>query len=275
MQPLIHYHYPNKLNLVLTLSELPGTGYAMIYSRLMKINKGVTNQYRFTIQNQDQKPVNLLSKTLQFDMIDRETGNLVLTRFITDGSALGQCTLTLLDSDSINLDIKYYSYNISFLDETLSKFPLYTGFNYETSAYVEIVDGNFGGFVSSQIITTFEPFVGSTSYVDGYTSVYTSGSLDAHPTSNGNIALHTVAIYGTTYTGGFQMVGSLANDVMPTVNTYFPITLYGQNEPIITLENFTGVRYYNFYGIFRRLQVLYMPDQDLNDGTFDKVLYRY
>jgi len=234
----------------------------------------VTNQFRFTIHNQDQKAVNLLGKTLQFDMIDRETGALVITKYITDGTSTGQCTLTLLDVDTIDLSIKYYSYNVSLVDETLSKLPLYSGFNYETSAYVEVVDGNFGGFTPSQTLTTFTPFVGSTNYSTGFTSIYTSGSFDAHPTSNGNIALHTVAIYCSNYLGGFQIVGSLSNDVTPTVEKFFPITLDGQSSSTVNLTDFTGVRYYNFHGVFRRLQILYMPDED-NVGTFDQAIYRY
>ena len=108
MQPLIHYHYPNRLNLVLSLNELPNTGYSMIYSRLMKINKGVTNQYRFTIQNQDQKSVNLLSKTLQFDMIDRETGNIVITKFNASGTGIiGSLKIGGSGNDGVNIRSKY------------------------------------------------------------------------------------------------------------------------------------------------------------------------
>ena len=121
MQPIPHYSYPNQIKLVLNMSELPGTGYAMIYSRLIKINKGITNQYRFTIQNQDQKPVNLLNMTLKFELYDRETGITVISKYIRNGTGQGQCSLTLVDSDTINLDVKYYSYNLYQVDENLDR----------------------------------------------------------------------------------------------------------------------------------------------------------
>ena len=84
MQPLIHYSYPNQIKLVLNMSELPGTGYAMIYSRLIKINKGITNQYRFTIQNQDQKPVNLLNMTLKFELYDINNNYVPIDFYVFD-----------------------------------------------------------------------------------------------------------------------------------------------------------------------------------------------
>lgn len=275
MQPIVHYQYPVDMELVLSLSELPETGYAMIYSRLMKINKGVTNQYRFTIHNQDQKAVNLLDKTLLFELYDRTTGITLISKYVTNGTSAGQCSITLLDSDTINLDVAYYSYNLYLLDETLSKLPLYTGFNYETSGYVEVVESDFGYLKASQVLDSFSPIVGTTNFTDGFTSVLGSVIADANPQSNENIALHSIAVYCTDYTGSFQVVGTMSNDVSPTIERFFQINLEGEADPVVSLTNFTGIKFYNFYGVFRRIQVLYMPDQALNTGTFDKVLYRY
>ena len=275
MQPLIHYSYPNQIKLVLNMSELPGTGYAMIYSRLIKINKGITNQYRFTIQNQDQKPVNLLNMTLKFELYDRETGITVISKYIRNGTGQGQCSLTLVDSDTINLDVKYYSYNLYQVDENLNRLPLYTGFNYETSGYVEVVDSDFGYLTESVVLDSFTPVVGTTNLNTGFTSTYGSIIADANPLSNENIALHSIAVYCTNYTGTFEVIGSMANDIEPTIDSFFKVNLENEINPQITLTNFTGIKYYNFYGIFRKVQIYYMPDPVNNNGTFDKVLYRY
>lgn len=267
MQPIVHYQYPVDVELVLSLNELPGTGYAMIYSRLLKINKFVTNQYRFTIHNQDQKPINLLDKTLTFDLINRDTGALVISKYLTDGKSNGQITLTLLESDTLNLDTVYYSYNLHLVDEQYNKLPLYTGFNYETSGYAEVVDTNFGRFVASQTLDAF-------TLVTGSSTVYQSYIADANPLSNGNIALHTVAVYGTNYTGVLNIKGTLANDVDPGQEKFFDIRADGQASVDIELTNFTGLAYYNFYGVFRKVQFLHTPNIS-NTGNIDKIVYRY
>ena len=267
MQPIVHYQYPVDMELVLSLSELPGTGYAMIYSRLMKINKFVTNQYRFTIHNQDQKPVNLLDKTLKFDLIDRDSGAIVVSKYLTGGGSNGQIMLTLLESDTLNLHDVYYSYNLYLIDELYNKLPLYTGFNYETYGYAEVIDLNFGRFVASQTLNQF-------TLVTGSTTTYQSYIADANPLSNGNIALHTAAIYCTNYTGVFNIRGTMANDVDPDHEKFFDVRAEGQNSTNITLTNFTGVKYFNFYGVFRKVQFLHTPNIS-NTGTFDKIIYRY
>lgn len=267
MQPIVHYQYPIDHKLVLSLNELPGTGYAMIYSRLLKINKFVTNQYRFIIHNQDQKPVNLLDKTFKFDLIDRDTGRIVISKYLTGGTSNGQIMLTLLESDTLNLDVIYYSYNLHLLDELYNKLPLYTGFNYETSGYAEVVDLNFGRFVESQTLDTFN-------LVTQSTTVYQSYIADANPLSNGNIALHTAAVYCTNYTGVLNIKGTLANDVDPGLEKFFDIRAEGQASANIELTDFTGIKYFNFYGVFRKVQFFHTPDIT-NTGIFDKIIYRY
>jgi len=268
MQPVVHYLYPNDLTLVLSLSELPATGYAMIYSRQLKINKFVTNQFRFTIHNQDQKPVNLLDKTLKFDLIDRETGTVLISKYLNEGSNKGQCVLTLTEGDTLNLDVKFYSYNLYLIDETLNKLPLYTGFNYESYGYAEVVDLNFGRFVASTVLDTFTLVLQSNTEYQSYIA-------DANPMSNsGNTALHTAAIYCTNYTGKFNIRGTLANDVDPGNELFFDIKADGETSTDINLTNFSGIKYFNFHGVLRKVQFFHTPDQS-NTGNIDKIIYRY
>jgi hypothetical protein len=210
-----------------------------------------------------------------FELYDRDTGRTLISKRITNGTSAGQCTVTLIDSDTINLNVTFYSYALYLIDDTLSKLPLYTGFDYETSGYAEVVEADFGYLKSSVILNTFSPVVGSTSFTTGFTSIWGSIITDANPLSNDNIALHSIAVYCTNYTGSFQVVGTLANDVSPTIDTFFQVNLEGETSPVVALSAFTGIKFYNFYGVFKKIQVLYMPDQINNTGTFDQVLYRF
>jgi hypothetical protein len=63
----------------------------MVYDRRLKLYKGVSNPLTFTFKNEDQKAQDITSKTFEFNLIDSETKQSVVTRnlsILDDGSPL-------------------------------------------------------------------------------------------------------------------------------------------------------------------------------------------
>ena len=58
-------------------SDLDGTvkqGYTPMYQKDIQVVKGVTNTIKFTVKNQDQKPLDINGETLTFNLVNKETG---------------------------------------------------------------------------------------------------------------------------------------------------------------------------------------------------------
>ena len=104
---------------------------------------------------------------------------------------------------------------------------------------------------------------------------YYTGNLYAYPEFKSNTALHTAAVYMTNYRGQVILEATLENDPA-TFGNYAIIDT-------ITYNGFTGIDYFNFNGVFSKVRVRYIPEenpitQHNNDtayaGTVDRVLYR-
>jgi hypothetical protein len=102
-----------------------------------------------------------------------------------------------------------------------------------------------------------------------------SGNIEAHPEFKNAAAMHTCAFYLSKYKGTVLVEGTLEN-VPGTFGNYALINTR-------TYNNFSGIDYVTFTGIFTKIRVRYIPDknpanQDNRDttyrGTFDKLLYR-
>ena len=80
---------------------------------------------------------------------------------------------------------------------------------------------------------------------------------------NGNVALHTAAVYGTNFIGDFTVQGTLANQVTGTTN-WFDV------DTVTFTGSETEPKPINFNGVFNYLRFKYSK----TSGTIDKVLVR-
>ena len=227
----------------------------------MKIFKGIGNRFCFVVKNQDQKPVSLNQKVIKWDLVDRQDHTVALTKTLKiDTTHAGTAVLTLNENETINLTEKFYGYNLYTYDDKLNRIPLYTGLDYEGVGNAEVVGGDFLMHSPSTRITNFSNAAG----------VYTSDSAEAHPEINEVSSLQTVAVYGTGYSGTFKIQATMANDANPLDTFWFDVKAEGQ-ESVINLSSFTGIKYFNFYGIFRLVRFVHTP----SSGTIDQLLYRF
>ena len=212
------------------------TEYRPVYQRHIKVYKGIDNVLQFKILNHDQKPVDITAKTPKFVVFDQNK-SMVIERDATvtdDGSTTtrGNCKVTVTENDLLNLDTQFLSYNIYLVDSDNEKTLTYTDTHFGADGVLHLEDTAFPGPVKTTEVTTFTED----------NSVWYSESVDAQPAINGNEALHTAAVYTSSYTGTVTIQGTLENQVVGSTNWFdiATITFTGsETEPVA--QNFNGV----------------------------------
>ena len=103
MQSFSVYLVPNKIDVFTGMSaEWKSERYRRVYNRNLKIYRGVDNRIDLQVRNTDQKPANLLGRTLVFTLIEREQQK------------------KLVEKDCSVLDDTYGRYFVSLSDTELS-----------------------------------------------------------------------------------------------------------------------------------------------------------
>lgn len=280
MQSLPIYLYPNIITVILDLDPTTLGVNQVMYQRDLKIQKGVKNQIQVQFKNSDQKRINVSNTgTYMFNMFDAINQRLLLTKplsILDDGETLslrGLAELTFYEGDTIGLDSTSYTYSITYQDpndgNTVAAYSnTYYGINGSLQLFEDVYPKLNPTQEVTSLLRTWNP--GTNLYF------YPSGNLYAYPEyHSNNAALHTMAFYMTNFIGSVTVQGTLNNQPDST-NYYYTIATLSYN-------NFTGIDYYNFYGIYSYVRVFYTPaiapGDSTNDrrsffGSFDRLLYR-
>jgi hypothetical protein len=272
------YLYPSLFEVILDLDNNNRINRVM-YQRDLTLQKGIKNKIQLQFKNSDQKFLDVSTSSFVFVLFDTvNKRNLIEkdVRILDDGSTralrgLGEVVLT--ESELQACESTFYRMGVKALDSDGSYVPTYANTYYGVGATVEVRHDLYPTLVPSQEVTSFN------SYYNGDESAmryeYYTGNLNAHPEFNNNAALHTAAIYMTQYKGKVIVEGTLENSPAAFAN-------YAVIKDT-TYNDFTGIDYYNFNGVFSKIRVRYIPeknpvsqenDDTLYSGTVDKVLYR-
>ena len=248
------------------------TGYhgrnPVVYDRRIKLYKGVSNPLSFTFKNEDQKAQDITAKTFEFNLIDSETKQSVVTRNLTildDGSTIttkGTASVTVTEGDLLTLDAKFYNYAIREVAADNTRTVTFADSFYNAAGTIEVLDGAYPDFLDS---TEVNNFTSTTGPLDN-----TSGAIDANPGINNNVALHTIAVYTKSFSGSLRIQGTMVST--PADTDYFNITATGESSPI-AFSSSTAVSYYNFTGVYENVRFSWSNDSG-NTGRIDKILYR-
>ena len=248
------------------------TGYhgrnPVVYDRRIKLYKGVSNPLSFTFKNEDQKAQDITAKTFEFNLIDSETKQSVVTRNLTildDGSTItkkGTASITVTEGDLLTLDAKFYNYAIREVAADNTRTVTFADSFYNAAGTIEVLDGAYPDFLDS---TEVNNFTSTTGPLDN-----TSGAIDANPGINNNVALHTIAVYTKSFSGSLRIQGTMVST--PSDTDYFNITATGESSPI-AFSSSTAVSYYNFTGVYENVRFSWSNDSG-NTGRIDKILYR-
>lgn len=216
--------------------------YRPVYSRTLKVYRGIDNNIQFRLLNADQKPVTV-SNIPVFVAFDDEN-NLVIQNdcIVTDDGSTtatkGMFSVNITENDLLNIKQQYLHYNI-YLDGDTRQLT-YTGRNFESAGIIYVNGNSFPGPKASTIVDTFYQ-------INDY---WAAGSNDtdkitAQPGINGNEALHTLAVYNSSYVGAIEVQATLDNQITGQNNwaTVGTVTLDGSELEPVPL-NLNGVYSY-------------------------------
>ena len=235
-----------------------------VYDRRIKLYKGVSNPLSFTFKNEDQKAQDITAKTYEFNLIDSETKQSVVTRNLTildDGSTItkkGTASVTVTEGDLLTLDAKFYNYAIREVAADNTRTVTFADSFYNAAGTVEVLDGAYPDMIDSTEINSFTSTTGPLTR--------TSSAIDANPGINNNVALHTIAIYQKSFVGTLRIQGTMVST--PGDADYFDIAT-------ISFEsNSDPITYYNFTGVYQNVRFSW-ANASGNTGRVDKILYRH
>ena len=279
MQNLPVYLYQNNLAVILDLDPTIRGVNRVMYQHDLKVQKGLKNTVRIQFKNSDQKRISISNTaTYVFSMFDAINQRLIVEKpldILDDGvttSTRGLATLTLEESDTIDLTRSSYQFVIKSLDDTGSYSPAYSNTYYGIAGTLHLQSDAFPVLQPSVEVSTFQRSFNSA--IDLYE--FKSRAVYANPEYNSNSGLHTMAFYMSGFKGTVYVKATLNND---------PDYL-GSYSTIITKEydGYTGIDTVNFNGVYSWVQVWHVPglgptETDNSEnyeyrGTFDKFLYR-
>lgn len=238
MQLIPRYLVKNQINIITNDAGFI-TEYRQVYQRQIQLYKGIDNKIDFKLLNADQKPINTDLYTIHFQAFD-ENQNLVIARTaqtLDDGSsnAKGLFTVTIHESDTLNLKQQYLSYIIYLVDANEDRVVTYTDTHFGNSGIIKLSSDAFPGLKSSKTITDF--------YSNSQnTSEYITDAVDAESGINGNEALHTAVLYTNNFQGTVTIQATLENQISGTTRwaDVMSVSLDGtETEP--TPINFNGI----------------------------------
>lgn len=261
MQLIPRYLVNDRIN-VITSDAGFTVEYRPVYSRTIKIYRGIDNTIQFRMLNADQKPVRINDNI--YIVIFDEENNKILEKKCTitdDGSSSatkGMFHINILENDLLNLKQQYLKYNIYInSDETNS--VTYSNRNFESAGIIYLDANAYPGPKPSTEVVNFYPLNNF-----WYAGNDDTNKIPAQPGINGNEALHTVVIYTNGYIGTVEIQATLDNQItdMNNWSTVSTIVFNGSEaEPV----------YNNFNGVFSYLRFKFNANPI---DTITKVLIR-
>ena len=261
------YLYSNKLDVFTNpLDSWTTERYRRVYNRNLKIYRSVDNRIDVQVRNSDQKASNITGSTLVFNLITRETKDLVFQKdFSSMDLVTGKVTVILTEYEMLDIDPGFYEYSIvkevrETIDSTdyrvTSRIAMYMDSQYDTLGTIEVLGDVLGEVTPSVSIDKFE-------YINPFTAggedpkIYISSIVDAKPTFNSAGTLHTFQFYSSNYRGTVTIQGSLDEQ---------GATPYKWVD--ISTIDLTTQRYKNITGKYNWFRIKHLPTQSSSTATF-------
>ena len=248
MQLIPRYLVNNKTTIIANEAGFV-TEYRSVYQKHIQVYKGIDNILQFKLLNADQKPIDLTVKgyTPKFQAFD-ENKNLVIEHdgIIVAGddssTTRGLFTVTVSDSDLLNIKQQYLSYSIHLLDSTNTPVITYTDTHFGNNGIIYVSSEAYPGPRDTWTVQTFLEDNGVAG--DPTDNTWVSETITAEPGINGNEALHTAVVYTSNYVGDVKVQATLDNQILSgNTNNWADITTLSftgsETEP--TPVNFNGV----------------------------------
>lgn len=245
----VNYFIPRQT--VVLYSGASNRRYQTVYSRNLKIHKGVDNKLQFQFLNQDQKPVNITGKTVTCRLMSYDGSKVLLQKSLTPLLPItGIATLEVTMNETLGMDNALCYYSLSIPDSTF-EYPVFVDDNSGGRGIIEVTNSILPKFVISAQLGTL-PHVAHTVEmpVTYYSERYTGKDASKY----------TVQVVFSEYTGTVKIQGSVSG----TVDEWYDIT-----ESVV-YTRYNGTEYYNLDGCHVFLRVEFTS----SGGTIGKLLFR-
>lgn len=224
MQLIPRYLYKNQIDVISNDTGFV-VEYRPVYSRQLKVYKGVDNKIQFRMLNADQKPIRIFGTIIDFEAFDDEKDQVLKyeATIIDDGSTAstkGLFYITIPENDLLNIPSQYLSYTVYQRQTCDEKIVTYSNRDFGACGTIYVDDCAHPTIKSSNIVNNFHE-------LDG---VWVAGNdeltrITAMPKINKNEAVHTVAFYtdaynSNGYVGNVKIQGTLDNQIDGTNDWY-------------------------------------------------------
>lgn len=188
----------------MTIDGNSSRGYKIVYSKNLKLHKGVDNKIQFQLLNQEQKPINITTKELTFRLISDNGKSILLQKSLTNTLALtGIAMLELTPGEIESISSHLCTYSIEISDGSMN-FPVFVSNDANARGVIEIVNSILPSFQSSDVVTIPSS---QARPVGDIPATYFSSVLPS--LKNSTVTIQT---YLSSYTGTIQIQGSTIQD---------------------------------------------------------------
>jgi hypothetical protein len=255
------YLYPNKINVFTNaLADWTTERYRQVYNRNLKLYRSVDNKIDLQVRNSAQRATSISGTALVFNIITRETKDLVLQKDCSIQSAAdGTASVIINRTDLLSLESGFYNYTL--VQETrrtidadnyvvLSRTPMYIDSQYGTIATLEVSGDVFGEIAESLLVNKFS-LINPATTGDTDPQYLTSSIIDVLGHTQVPQSFHTFQFYfSNEYSGNIKIQGSLSEGGNPSV--WSDITSFDVDDE-------SGTVYKNVVGKYNFLRVRHYP----------------
>lgn len=261
------YLYSNKIDVFTVDSVWTPERYRRVYNRNLKIYRSVDNKIDIQVRNSNEKPFNVQGSTLVFNIIGRESEDLVFQKDCTYYDATQGVAYVDITEAEMN-DIEQGDYFYSVTAETRSTInaneytvtrrkPLYIDSQYGARAVLEVAGDVLGETRPSYEINDFKLTNPATIGQEG-DAYYTSTVVNARPDLTNPDSMHTFQFFTTNYKGSVAIEGSI-EDQGASPAEWTEITSFIPED---------NVFYKNIEGKWNWLRVKHTPNQPSDKAEF-------
>ena len=230
-----------------------------MFSKDLKIFRGVDNKLHFELKNSDRQPVNMSGNNLKCIIINPYNQELMLTKYLVDENVVkGKYVLKLTPGDIQEWSAGFYIFSIVYQNVDGTEEMLYTTLDQDVSGRLEIVDKPFPAFVPAHLIKAedWQKINNDTNIITNQ-NFWVTSKFAGDAQKDYSDGLQTFSILLNNFSGNFFVQGSLEDQII-TEDDWFNISLDCDSD-FITYTNASGISVFNFEGNYVWLRFRYQP----------------
>jgi hypothetical protein len=127
----------------------------VVYAKTLKLYKGIDNEVKFTILNQEQQlAANIAAYSFTVSLVDDEKKSVILSKDCTMLSAnLSAISVTFTESELQSLENQFFTYSLLGTDGTGKTVPMYIDDQFSARGQAQILSGHYPEFKNSKEVT--------------------------------------------------------------------------------------------------------------------------